>query len=90
MSDKASICDPVIACYEALASEPMADTCCKRIRVMIQRMQCDKSPGNHELHFITLASQLLSSASSFGIYVVEMYEYIKRRIMKAHFVLQMP
>lgn len=73
MSDQASIYDPVTACYEALTSEADADTCCKRICVMIRRMQRDGHSTENDSHFMTLANQLLAVTSSFGPYIAEIY-----------------
>jgi hypothetical protein len=73
MSDQTSIYDPVIACYEALKGESDADTCCKRICVMIRRMQRDGLSTDHDSHFMALANQLLTTTNSFGPYIVEIY-----------------
>jgi hypothetical protein len=76
VSDQASIYDPVIACYEALRGEHDADTCCKRICVMIRRMRQDGHSADHDAHFMTLANQLLSATNSFGPYIAEIYACI--------------
>lgn len=73
MSDQASIYNPVTACYEALAGEANADTCCKRICIMIRRMQRDGLSTDHDSHFMTLANQLLAQTNSFGPYIAEIY-----------------
>lgn len=71
MSDQARICDPVTACYEALTREADADTYCKRICVMIRRMQRDGHSTEYDSHFMTLANQLLAETSSFGPNIAE-------------------
>jgi len=76
MDDQASIYDPVRACYEALRGEPDADTCCKRICILIRRMQRDGHASGHDDHFMTLANQLVAVTSSFGPYITEIYACI--------------
>lgn len=73
MSDQVRIYDPVTACYEALKSEADADTCCKRMCVMIRRMQRDGLSTEHDSHFMALANQLLATTNSFGPYITEIY-----------------
>lgn len=70
--------DPVADCYRALIGEHAADTCCKRICVMIHRMQGDPSCLTHELHFMTLARQLMNETTTFGRYIVEIDTCIKQ------------
>ena len=65
--------DAVAECYRALADEVDADTCCKRIRVMIQRMRGNGNRAVSEFHFFTLADELMTETQSFGVYIVEMY-----------------
>lgn len=73
MSDQARIYDPVTACYEALTSEADADTCCKRMCVIIRRMQQGGHSTELDSHFMTLANQLVAVTSSFGPYIAEIY-----------------
>jgi hypothetical protein len=65
--------NPVAECYLALVDEADADTCCKRIRVVIQRMRGGGDQATHERHFMALANQLVAETKSFGVYVVEIY-----------------
>lgn len=69
--------DPVAECYRALVGETDADTCCKRICVMIRRMRDDPSCLSHELHFMVLASQLMSETTTYGRYIAELYAHIR-------------
>lgn len=68
--------DPAIECYRSLVDETEADTCCKRICVMIRRMQDDSHCSSHELHFMVLANQLMSETKTFGVYILELYARI--------------
>lgn len=68
--------DPVTECYRALVDEPDADTCCKRICVIVRRMQQDGSRMPHELHLMTLSKQLMSATKSFGRHVLELHAYV--------------
>jgi hypothetical protein len=68
--------DPVTECYRALADESGADTCCKRICVMVSRMKRDGSRMPHELHLMTLSKQLLSTTKSFGRHVLELHAHV--------------
>ena len=70
--------DAVNECYNSLVGEVEADTCCKRICVMICRMQKDPSCLTHELHFMVLASQLLSNTKTFGRYIAELDGHIRQ------------
>lgn len=69
--------DAVADCYQALVGEADADTCCKRICVMVRRMQRDNDHGLHELHLMTLANQLMSETRSFGRYIVELHAHLE-------------
>ena len=69
--------DPVTDCYRALVGEAAADTCCQRICVMVRRMQRDNDRGLHELHLMTLASQLMQATKSFGRHIVELYAQVE-------------
>ncbi|MCJ2021832.1 hypothetical protein MKK84_31220 [Methylobacterium sp. E-065] len=64
--------DPAVECYRSLIGETEADTCCKRICVIIRRMRDDPSCPSHQLHFMVLANQLMSETKTFGRYIVEM------------------
>lgn len=68
--------DPVTECYRSLVDEVEADTCCKRICVIVSRMHRDSSRMPHELHLMTLSKQLLSSTKSFGRHVFELHAHI--------------
>ena len=69
--------DPVADCYRALVGEIDADTCCKRICVMVRRMQRDNNSASHELHLMTLATQLMNETRSFGRYIVELHAHVE-------------
>jgi hypothetical protein len=73
MSDQANIFDPIAACYDALRGEDKADTCCKRMCVMIHRMQHGGNFTDHESHFMTLSNQLIEETQSFNVYIAEIY-----------------
>ncbi|MGU3329582.1 hypothetical protein ACLBXB_21895 [Methylobacterium mesophilicum] len=73
MNAQHKILDPIAACYESLRGEATADTCCKRMCVMIRRMQRGGNFTDHESHFMTLANQLIAKTQSFGVYIVEIY-----------------
>lgn len=68
--------DPVTECYRSLIDEIDADTCCKRICVILNRMQRDGSRMPHELHLMTLSKQLLSSTKSFGRHILELHAHV--------------
>lgn len=73
MSDQASIYDPVTACYEALRGETDADTCCKRMCVIVRRMQQSGHSTELDSHFMTLANQIFAKTNSFAPYITEIY-----------------
>lgn len=73
MPNPASVAD----CYQALVGEPGADTCCKCIRIMIRRMQRDDARMPHELHFMTLATQLMEETKTFGLYIAKLYASVE-------------
>lgn len=72
MSDR----NQVIECYRTFANELDADTCCKRIRVVIRRMKGEESLLTHELHFMLLATQLMRETKTYGIYIATIQAYI--------------
>lgn len=65
--------DLLTECYAALATEPDADTCCKRIFVLIERMRNNVDASRSEEYVILLLNQLMKSTEfSFNIHIINL------------------